>query len=157
MPTTARLWQWGLSNRGAQLTHFHPFGETKHTSHIVVVGQAVGCQQTQIPMGDNVLIVHRFSFSAFPMDFLFTPHMAVAERLDTIMVYFAFIMREGLTLMFFVHGAACHRVKGAVGWPHHVTRETGKGHLRGIPFKPILPSVEVGKPRVFHYSQPLSL
>ncbi|ORC80949.1 uncharacterized protein TM35_001371000, partial [Trypanosoma theileri] len=53
--------------------------------------------------------------------------------------------REGLTLMFFVHGAACHRVKGAVAWPHHVTRGTGKGHLCGIPFKPIFASVEVGK------------
>ncbi|ORC82353.1 uncharacterized protein TM35_000931110 [Trypanosoma theileri] len=39
-----------------------------------------------------------FSFSAFPMDFLSTPHMAVAERLNTIMVYFAFIIgKEGLT------------------------------------------------------------
>ncbi|ORC86470.1 uncharacterized protein TM35_000281860 [Trypanosoma theileri] len=66
--------------------------EAKHTSHIVVVGQGVGCQQTKIPMGRNVFIVHHFSFSAFPMDFLFTPHMAVAERLNTTIAEFAFII-----------------------------------------------------------------
>ncbi|ORC85704.1 uncharacterized protein TM35_000331610, partial [Trypanosoma theileri] len=29
MPTTARLWQWGLSNRGAQLTRFHLPGKSQ--------------------------------------------------------------------------------------------------------------------------------
>ncbi|ORC83561.1 uncharacterized protein TM35_000651230 [Trypanosoma theileri] len=42
------------------------------------------------------------------------------------------------------------------GTRHHVTRGTGKGHLCGIPFKPILLSAEVGKARVFHHSQPHS-
>ncbi|ORC86864.1 uncharacterized protein TM35_000251600 [Trypanosoma theileri] len=82
---------------------FHPFRKAKHTSHIVLVGRAAGSQQTKNTYEAICSFCTCFSFSAFPMDFLFTPHMAaVAERLNTTIAEFAFIIGEGLTLMFFL-------------------------------------------------------
>ncbi|ORC86468.1 uncharacterized protein TM35_000281840 [Trypanosoma theileri] len=53
--------------------------ETKHTSHIVVVGQAVVCQQTKIPMGRNALMGKVFLlYTIFP--FLHFPWISFSHQ-----------------------------------------------------------------------------
>ncbi|ORC81340.1 uncharacterized protein TM35_001201020 [Trypanosoma theileri] len=67
-----------------------------------------------------------------------------------ICLYHGGVVNPSLCSLFMVWAIQQHLLFG--GTRHQVTRGTGKGHLGGIPFEPILLSVEVGKARVFHYA-----
>ncbi|ORC93072.1 uncharacterized protein TM35_000023980 [Trypanosoma theileri] len=102
-------------------------------------------------MRQNVLIILVFPFLHFPwVSFshrTWQQGNALTHHHSRICLYH----RGGRAhpLVLFVHGVGIQQHLLLGGTRRHVMRGTGKGHLCGIPFKPILPSVKVGKAKSF--------